>query len=352
MGSEDYKSLVDRNLTGWLNSCLNHQFPGSGGVSYKARYALVSEHLEEVHREVEKGVLLEAIRQGVCNVESAPYFNNHGKGHVRRVIDRASGLLIQSECKVTPYEGYILLQAIEFHDIGMIFGRKEHEKKCMEVMDKLGSEIGDDTTEKRAIVKIAMVHGGLTRDGSRDTISILDDYAMSGQRVRHRLLAAILRLSDELSDDQFRSSSLVTGLGVIPEDSLIFHFYSQSLHSVIIEKREVQLEFCIEQELALRKFKKNGKEVYLVDEIYDRTLKMYNELMYCMRFMRPDFDITRIRVSLNIFPKKSLVDEIKFGYSLEDVGYPNYHADGILKYFKDYKEYTGDRIRGRILSMN
>lgn len=355
MGSEDYKLLVDRNLTSWLNLCPDHQFPGSGGESYKARYISVSKHLEEVHREVEKGVLLEAIRQGVFNAESAPYFNNHGQGHVSRVIDRASELLMRSECKVTPYEGYILLQAIQFHDVGMILGRNEHWNKCKEVMDKLGSEVGDDTPEKKAIVKISMVHSGLTRDGSRDTISELDDYAMSGQRVRHRLLAAILRLSDELSDDRFRSSKLVTDLGVIPKDSLLFHHYSQSLNSVIIDKQEIDLSFCIEQELALGKFKKKEKEiykeVYLVDEIYDRTLKMYNELMYCMRFMRPDFDIHRIRVKINIYPKKSL-DEIKFGYSLEDLGYPNYHAEGILKYFKDHEDFTGDKIREKILCMN
>jgi hypothetical protein len=352
MRNEQYRLSVDKNLTEWLKSCPDNLFPDDKGEAFKARYAVVSNHLEEIHRETEKGVMLEAMRKGLCDPESAPYYNNHGEAHVKRVIDRATELLMKSGCKVTPYEGYILLLAIEFHDVGMIFGRKEHEKKCMDVMDKLGSEIGDDTPEKRAIVKIAMVHCGHTRDGSRDTISKLDDYAMSGQRVRHRLLAAILRLSDELSDDRSRSSKLVTDLSIIPEDSMIFHLYSQSLHSVIIEKQEIQLEFCIEQDLALRKFKKDGKDVYLVDEIYDRTLKMYNELMYCMRFMRPDFDISRIRVSLNIFPKKSLIDEIKFGYSLEDVGYPNYHADGILKFFTDYKEYTGDRIRERILSMN
>ncbi len=349
------KQNIDENLEAWLMKRDDADFPSTDGGIYKSRYSLVAKHLaKDVHNEVEKGAIIavvrEAIEKGSYEYDQIPYLNNHGGKHVSTVIQRASQLLEKTECEITPYECYLLLMAIQFHDVGNIWGRTDHEKKCGAIINALGAEAGTDAPEKRKYVRIATVHGGLSYNGNKDTISQLspDPIAIMGQDVRSRLLASILRLSDELADDFTRTSTM--GLIDMPEESKIFHAYSRCLHSVIIEKSEIGLHYGIEEDIALEQYAKKGSPVFLIDEIYSRTLKVYSELFYCMRFMRPCINIDRLKVKIEIYPENPLVDSIKIEYTLQETGYPDYFNDNICEIYPDLNKQTGELIKERILT--
>ena len=210
-------------------------------------------------------------------------------------------------------------------------------------MNSLGLMAGPDSSEKRTIVKIALVHSGVYA-GSSDTIGqLLPSADLLGFPVRKRLLASILRFADELSDDSSRASRYFAVLGEeIPELSRLFHLYSHSLQSVRVKDSEVRLGFDFDEEHALRTYRKRvtsdgvaaiDSERYLLDEIYERTLKMHRERMYCVRFMRPWIDISHIDVRITIYEKlddisdgrnekKSLLHPERVNYVLEEVGYP------------------------------
>ena len=346
---------IDEHLEQWLKKRRDADFPNGDGDIYKSRYNLVAGHLaKDVHNEVEKAAIIAAvsiaIKKNNFEYSQIPYLNNHGEKHVSTVIQKASELLEKTGCKITPYECYLLLMAIQFHDVGNIWGRGDHEKKCWAVVDTLGSEVGTDAPEKRIFIGIASVHGGLSIDGNRDTISQLqqEPVSMMGQSIRNRLLASILRLADELADDSTRTSSI--NLIDIPSESKIFHAYSRSLHSVIIEESEIRLGFEIDEDNALEQYAKQGNQVFLIDEIYSRTLKTYNELFYCMRFMRPRINIDRIIVKIEIYQKKSFTDPLKIEYTLQETGYPVYYSGDICEICPDLKKQTGFRIREQILA--
>ena len=343
------KQKVDKNLEQWLTDRADADFPGKLGDSYKNRYPLVAKRLIDVHNEVEKGAIISAIKDGTCAFDQIPYLNNHGVEHAAQVIQKASELLEKCECTITPYEGYLLLMAIQFHDVGNIYGRREHETKCWEILNALGTEVGTDTPEKRAFIRIASVHGGLSASGTSDTIATLeqDPFDVMGQSIRSRLLAAILRFSDELADDYTRTSS--TDFGNITNESKIYHMYSRCLHSVIVEKDEIRLKFEIEEEQALEQFSKKNTSVFLIDEIYSRTLKMFTELLYCSRFMRANINIERIKVHLSIYPSKSLAETIKIEYTLQENGYPS-HLTNICMICPNLNEQTGQQIKEQILA--
>ena len=75
---------------------------------------------------------------------------------------------------------------------------------------------------------------------------------------------------------------------------------------------------------AVRKFGKQRRQVFLLDEIYERTLKMCFERRYCMRFMDGVPRIEEISVGIDIYEDThslvTCVDPI--GYRLRDRGYP------------------------------
>lgn len=356
---------VTKTLDKWLNARKEDHFPmsSSNGKSYKKLYASIEDNLKPIHNSVEKGALLEDAKklaeENNLDPEQLIYLNNHGVGHVNTVIAKASDLLIDSECKISPYEGYLLLCAIQFHDVGNIFGRENHEKKCQKILKDFFPNAGYDSPEEKVIVKIATVHGGCYKN-SKDTISSLHlNSDLMGQNIRKRFLAATLRLADELSDDRSRAERYLLRKGEITKASELHHTYSDSLHSVIVENNEIRLAYEFSEKIAKKDFKKliknNGtlkwEKQLLLDEIYERSLKMHKELLYCMRFMRPFISIDRILVNIAIYSEYDYVEPIeKITYVLEEKGYPSDPPAGICSICPELKGLSGKDIKKKLLT--
>lgn len=346
--------LEKGTLEDWLKERDPKSFPNinqeKGDLPFQERYEEIKKILRPDQKSVEKEALLQSIkkreefirkktgklssRKFAKELEKYPvyYLNNHGPDHVEKVIEKASEILREfPACKLNAYEGYLLLCAIQFHDIGNIFGREGHEKKIKEIMEQKCKQILRDRPERNLIAKIAMVHGGVIND-DRDTIKYLkEEQLIFAHPVKERLLAAILRFSDELADDYTRADKDALEKGSLPEESEIYHKYSETLHSVKLEinpenkKHCVRLEFDFDATDAFKTFKKDGIDVYLLNEIYDRTLKMERERRYCMRFLRPNISIEQIRVGISIqHPNpKYYTERDEMKYTLEEKGYPD-----------------------------
>ena len=283
------------SLDSWLGS--QTDFPRHGGVAYPTRLQGVTEYLNgEVHPQVEKGPL----------VTGEGFMTDHGPEHVLAVVERAGDLLahpVKDYPQLTAYEVYLLLMAIQFHDVGNLFGRKEHEAKIAPVMERMHVLVGDEMVEKRAIRKIAEAHGGVSSEGNRDTIIRLapEEWILS-RRIRPQALAAILRFADELSDDSRRVARVPMETGTVPDQSRRFHMYSGALHSVRVEPEQhiVFLRYCFTKNEA-GPLRSGNSSTYLVDEIYERTIKMHYEREYCMRFTRGLVQIDAIDVQIDIY---------------------------------------------------
>ena len=320
------------SLAEWLAQREDKDFPPHGGMPYPRRFKNVAELLnDQTHPHVTHG----------ASLADGGFLTDHGPGHIDSVIRRATSLLCYPKKtfpQVTPYEVYILLLAIHFHDVGNIFGREGHEMKHGKVMDQFDAFIGPEMVERQAIQKIASVHSGRI-NGSQDTISTLHPEApVLGHKIRYRLLAAILRFADELADDSHRATRIIQSLGIIPSESMVFHEYAKSLHSVVVNpgKHVVRLNYAFLKKEATRTFGKgklNGMvpEVYLLDEIYERTLKMHMERKYCMRFLREVVRIDAIEILIEVYEDRNSPSPCfdPIGYRLEDRGYPRSDATSV-----------------------
>ena len=339
------------NLEVWLHARSPDDFPpfdsARGEKPHSERYLDIKRVLAPYQLAAEKGALLASavkwkeeqlgkIRSDYASdasqmerriqelEDSSPfvYLNAHGEGHVDKVIQRASELLQSNpECALTAYEGYLLLCAIQFHDIGNFFGREGHEQKCSQIMEHECRQIVRDRIERNTIVRIAMVHGG-AYDGNRDTIALLRPAQdLMGQRdVQKRFLAALLRFADELADDYSRADTAALNTGILPTESVKHHRYSESLHTVAVSEQDISLSFAYGSDIAMAPLYEGGP--YLLDEIYRRTLKMERERRYCMRFLRPLVSIERIRVEIEVEDSRHPLQKHRTSYALEETGYP------------------------------
>ena len=326
-------------------------------------YNELKRNLEPIQKTVETGAMADGIRTCLCEYkerfaqiekqgESSEtllkellssdhivFLNDHGPEHISKVIERAYSILCNSVDALNEFEAFVLLCAIQIHDIGNVLGRVGHEKKLHEIFDEKSSNIIIDTPEKRVIKNIAMSHGGRTLDGSKDTISPLCTKEMILEAsIRTRFLAAVLRLADELADDSTRANRDALNLKIVGVDSEIYHDYSKVLHTVKIaedlanQDHSIVLVYELEASMLSKQYQVGSSNKYLLDEIYDRTLKMEQERRYCMKFMHPYINIGRIDVKINIYGSFSQLLN-KISYCLEDIAYPDKPYIGKIKEF-------------------
>lgn len=367
MNGEVKRYEPGEGLEQWLEAQEPTAFPpysvSRGEKSYPERYKDLKLILAPIHNDVEKGAMaasvsawIEKTKDEIAEVnkihdertrqqrieslfESDPiiYLNNHGSGHVNKVIEKVSDMLhCFKHDNLTAYEVFMLLCAIQLHDVGNVFGRDEHEKRVKEILDTKCKLFIPDSFERKVIEKIALVHGGKVF-GDKDTISYLDtSRILFDHSLRKKLLAALLRFGDELADDSSRADREGLLNGTIPEASQIYHYYSQALHTVSIAKNsdtkdlQLNLAYEFESDIACMQFKKINENKYLLDEIYDRTLKMEQERRYCMRFLRPYFSLELIKVEIVIQYSTNSLKRHKIQYTLEEKGYPSIPSYGSI----------------------
>ena len=338
---------LEKTLEKWASS-KPENFPTRDCV--KKRYDGIKNGLSEFNQSVNIG----------ATVSDGIVLTDHGPAHIKKVIERASKLL--ENANLSPYEVYILLVAIQLHDLGNYYGRLGHENKIPYVIEEKRALFGSDQFEVKTIQSIAMVHGGTVGGtGDKDTIIELDHShrheASATGSVRPRVLAAILRFADELADDKSRANEKMLRDGTLPKECEIYHAYAASLQSVeiISDAREIRLHFSIESSSLCKRFGKNKSNVYLIDEIFERILKMHLERCYCMQFSRPDMEFDKISCEIKIFknltdPHKHSPDEL-IKFDLADSGYPNEPTDGIYSLCPEIRQYKGSgKLTGSLLS--
>lgn len=295
-----------------------NSFPRGGALNYPAVIAGWIGQLE--------AFVLPYVTAGAIAADSSGHLTMHDREHVERVRQIASDLIAHSSnINLTHYELTLLLVAIYLHDIGNILGRSRHERQIHPVLAAAGSKLPIDHIEYATAKQIAGVHGGSV-NGSKDTISTLQEKAaVYGMHVRLRLLAAILRLADELADDPARANKVQQEAGALPPGSEVYHVVAANLHSQMpdVETREIALNFTFyEPGLFKRKLGKGDGQVHLLDEIFDRSMKTFNEARYCSRFMRPYLEFERVKVDIMICDDR-LEPLHTIVYTIAEHGYGN-----------------------------
>jgi|GEM_PF-1026663 len=340
-------NLPNINLETWLETAPDSAYSNNVKITYFDFYKVFKEQAIAIHDQVTAAAnYSEAIEGNLI------FMNDHGPKHIETVINRATKLLEDAPVILTAQEVYFLLTAIHIHDIGNLYGRINHVNDMRYILQKLSPYIKLDAVNIKYIRSIAEAHGGRLPNGDKDKIEVLNDKesTLEGE-VRVQLLASILRLADELADDKYRSSNILLQENRLGE-SEIYHAYSYCLSNVIVNHsiKQIELQFHIPEKFATKYLKKDGRNRYLVDEIYERVLKMHHERHYTMRFTRGQIDLTSILVRIEFYAEDytqeqnyQLPDKITF--VLKEKGYPDTAKKNIFDICDNLK-FEGKNMNG------
>lgn len=310
---------------------------------YATKYENIKTFLNPIHDEV---------KTMVAKIDPTMYLNAHGQSHIKMVIDKVTMLLSHNDISLSNYEVFLLLLSIQFHDIGHIInGRDQHAENAAKILSKIDSPLLD-TVEKKVIFQISSAHSG--NKNPIGNLPINDTFY--NESVRYRLLSALLRLGDELADGKERSSSFLLENNLIPSESKLYHAFSYCLNSsyVQLENHTVCLKFFLSKEHVINKYKRRDEEVFLIDEIYSRTLTTFIECLYYNRFVPESIRLNTVDVDINFLCQETLSDfhdRIKF--RIEERGYPNLGSNNIFEIceadlVKDGQKLDGEYINSKI----
>jgi hypothetical protein len=343
-------NLNKQSLSHWLKNVPQNEFPQGVTYEFHSHYIKLRDYLiDNVHKEVVISANLK---------DPNILLNDHGVEHINTVISRASYLVEGSNCGLEPFEVYVLLCCIELHDVGNILGRYKHELNIITVVKDAIVLVGRDTIETMLFKQIAETHGGKLANGNKDKISVLENKkALLRGTIRPRLIASILRLADELADDKTRANSTMLKNNSLPKGSEVFHAYAMCLESVSINhiEHKIEVSFHIPDNFLKRYFGKlDGNDVFLIDEIYERLIKMYHELKYCMRFCKGFIDLEKISVRIEFYNTEHLIHVFpRLEFEISESGYPS-HSNDIFsicpELCKDGIKLNGDYYNTKIVN--
>lgn len=311
------------NLESWFLTLKSSDFPG--GEDYVAYYSTLKSKLTPIQKQVTQG----------ADKKDGTSLTWHDQSHIDNVVEQASNLLkYTTSHDLSPFESFILLTAIQIHDVMNSDGRASHENKSTDILGILDLGGLIDSVTKRTIKDIVACHSGSFTKGiteEKDKIGFLlqPEYSLKGEKIKIQFIASILRLADEYSDNEYRAMSFLLEMKKIEELSEVHHMYAHCLHSVNIKKDTgiVEFDFHVQVGDALKMFSKfnKGKQsvenVYLIDEIFERTLKSHYETIYCMRYLRPYISITKLSIKIEI-EVADMQQRLRTTYELVEKGYP------------------------------
>lgn len=325
-------------------------FPGKH--NYVSAYKTFKDFMNrEVHKETKAMTLVMD--------DGEIYLNDHSADHIQMVIEKVSkilwneGTLIE---ELNPLECFILLSAIQIHDAGhVIGGREHHEQNAKEFLKKYDSNVVG-SPEKKIIYEVARAHSG--KDDPIGKLPQSED--ISNFSVRMRLLAALLRLGDEMADEASRASAYLYEQNKIVQGSRLFHAFSMSLSSFLphVDTQEIRMKFNLNKNRCCEIFKKptkDGGEVdtYLLDEIYVRTFKTFHECLYYNRFVSDKLRFNSVSVTIEFYDDDNFVPFFDtIGYRLEEKGYPRVQEENVYELCGKGLEKDGSKLDGEFVKNN
>lgn len=217
-----------------------------------------------------------------------PSLTDHGIDHICNVLQNVNLLLKDDIKELNAVELYTLMVSVLFHDVGNLYGRKNHHKKIGDIYEHVRHSDPKFSQEKCLVLKIAGAHTGAAIDGSNDTLNDLDDSDnLQDQQVRSRTLAAILRLADELAEGHQRTSDYIIKAHGFTKESSIFHRYAQ-VTSVHPDRGNGRLTLTYNLRLKTKGGRVLASEKVrlfkLLNFAYDRIIKLDEERKYAKHY--------------------------------------------------------------------
>lgn len=311
---------------GFLSSILtsasldpNHVSNGEASTHLAKFRALEQIFFEKVHPEVDVGLAMREVR--IAGSRRPNLFTTHGCRHIADLISSLDSIAKAIANPPSVLEAYILLCAAHVHDAANVVRREGHPERCRELIAEYKALFAD-TLVSQQVYDVASAHGGTHEKYGKDTLRSLD--LDNSQTPRLPMLAAMLRIGDELSENPARVPQLVARHHEHAAKSQLAFAYARSFQKFELRKDSLYLSFGIYPPDASLRVEVNGQSVGFFEFLEAKLDVIDREARYCSQYGRPDFHIGRVKVSIRLFERAApspVKATLEFSWPLH-LGYP------------------------------
>ena len=262
--------------------------------------ALEAHFFEKVHALVDGGLLVSSIKEATEG-KLPNIMTIHGCRHISDLIESIDkiGQSIEERGDATPLsplEAYLLLCAAHLHDAGNIGGRKDHPMRSGELI-KDHVDLFYDTETRQNIFDVARVHGGTRGKYGQDTFREMrrDNFAPP----RLRLLAAMLRIADELSENPERVPDELLNWFQASSKSNFAYRYAEAFRRFSLRHDIIYIELRVYPKQHEYSAEVDGETLGFFDHLERKIDVIEREIRYCSQYGRPDFDVRRIQIAID-----------------------------------------------------
>lgn len=270
---------------------------------YMAKFrALEEQFFDNVHPLVDVGLIADSI-QATEDGEAPDIMTIHGCRHISDLIeslDKVAQSIAgrRGATPLDPLEAYLLLCAAHVHDVGNIGGRKDHPIRSRELI-RDHRHLFYDTETRQNVFDVARVHGGSSGKYGKDTFREMGRDNLASPRLR--LLAAMLRIADELSENPERVPSELVDWFQASSRSKFAYRYAQAFRRFDLQNDTLDIQLRVYPEQYDLAAEVNGKMTRFFDYLERKIDVIEREIRYCSQYGRPDFDVRSIRISVEYY---------------------------------------------------
>jgi HD domain len=231
-----------------------------------------------------------------------PEGNNHGKGHITRVLEYLDHLLGPKPLEhLDPYELFLAMMAILYHDIGLLHQRRGHEEISKALLEGDTNDAYIINPIDKEIIAAAVVSHSSSKDIAQECSRFSAEEPIGKYRARPTVVAALVRLSDELDEDHRRADPILQQRLKLPPESAFFWLFCQRVRGVrpdLTSKRiDVNLAFEAQDTRNYGPVP-GGRARSFVAFSAEKLAKINQERVYVNRFLPQELRYAGLHVDL------------------------------------------------------
>lgn len=239
----------------------------------------------------------------------SPGFNDHGPGHISRVLenlDRLLGSRPIAKKLLEPYELFLAMLAVLYHDVGMLRGRKNHADVSAMLVEEERNEYLMDENDREFISAAVVTHSS-SKSIAAETERFADVEIIGGQRVRPRLIAALVRFADELDEDHRRADPILQTRMAVPDSSLFYWRFCQRVLGIEPQQasRSIRINLKFKQDDVGAVVSVEGRDRAFIVAFAEKLQKLNQEREYYNTFVPNELQYERFICSARPLQKGS-----------------------------------------------
>jgi len=298
-----------------------------------------------------------------------PWYTDHGIKHTEAILCTLGDMIapVYSEFDVrneslrkgdipsalSNEDVFVLLSAALWHDVGMLISRGDHARHLIKYSGEIKLFTSDDKVTQ-TIYDIACAHGSNKKFEDCTNFIPLNFYGKDVE-VSKKTLAALLRIADEISEDDSRITKSNEVFSKIPNENKIFWEHAAAISYSKYKNNRIVIKYAVDIDKAFKRYEfQNGKQktMTLYMFIINRICKIINEMIVCAPYFSTICRVDALNVTIELQKQKDWVCIEKVDEISQDIR-PFVVTDtdtGKLcdRFFELYKSFKPDEIKRKI----